>query len=74
MLKNCGIFSTRIDLFLNRFFNYVYSFKVFNILSKIDSQKYPQQKILTLPLFEYIFYPISTGPIITKTKLKKGLI
>ena len=33
-----------------------------------NQQRYPQEKLLFLPLFEHIFYPVSTAPIIVSTR------
>ena len=36
--------------------------------SQIDTQRYAQAKTVILPLFEQVLYPVSTTPIIMKTR------
>ena len=36
--------------------------------SQIDTHRYAQAKTVILPLFEQVLYPVSTTPIIMKTR------
>lgn len=42
--------------------------RVISFLSKIGSQTYTQLKQSFSPLFEQVFYPVSTEPIIMNTR------
>lgn len=71
LLKCCEVFSTRQAYNIIGLLNYVNNHQFFNKPSITNQQSYPHQKITNSPLFEQVFYPVSTTPITIRTKLRK---
>lgn len=71
LLKGRGVLPTLVPTGSTILAKPAHNPQVFHISSQIHSQNSPHPKTTTSPLFEQVFYPVSTEPIITKKRLRK---
>lgn len=69
--KSCGLLSTIHSHQQRSIQQPANNSPVLRFLSNIHPLAFPQRKLLFLPLFEQVFYPVSTAPIIMKMRLKR---
>ena len=66
--KGWGLVSTVNYRFAIKLFTAMDNSQVVRNSSNIDTHRYAQAKTVILPLFEQVLYPVSTTPIIMKTR------
>ena len=66
--KGWGLVSTVNRGLATKLFTAMDNSQVVRNSSNIDTQRYAQAKTVILPLFEQVLYPVSTTPIIMKTR------
>ena len=66
--KGWGLVSTVNYRFAIKLFTAMDNSQVVRNYSQIDTQHKKQTKTVILPLFEQVLYPVSTTPIIMKTR------
>ena len=66
--KGWGLVSTVNRRLAKKLFTAMDNSQVVRNSSNIDTHRYAQAKTVILPLFEQVLYPVSTTPIIMKTR------
>ena len=66
--KGWGLVSTVNNSLAIKLFTAMDKSQVVRNSSQIDTHRYTQAKIVISPLFEQVLYPVSTTPIIMKTR------
>ena len=66
--KGWGLVSTVNNSLAIKLFTAMDNSQVVRNSSQIDTHRYAQAKTVILPLFEQVLYPVSTTPIIMKTR------
>ena len=66
--KGWGLVSTVDRDLATKLFTAMDNSQVVRNSSQIDTHRYAQAKTVILPLFEQVLYPVSTTPIIMKTR------
>ena len=66
--KGWGLVSTVNHSLAIKLFMAMDNSQVVRNSSNIDTHRYAQAKTVILPLFEQVLYPVSTTPIIMKTR------
>ena len=66
--KGWGLVSTVNHSLAIKLFMAMDNSQVVRNSSQIDTHRYAQAKTVILPLFEQVLYPVSTTPIIMKTR------
>lgn len=66
--KGWGLVSTVNRRLAIKLFTTMDNSQVVRNSSHIDTHRYAQAKTVILPLFEQVLYPVSTTPIIMKTR------
>lgn len=66
--KGWGLVSTVNRRLAIKLFTTMDNSQVVRNSSNIDTHRYAQAKTVILPLFEQVLYPVSTTPIIMKTR------
>ena len=66
--KGWGLVSTVNQRLAIKLFTAMDNSQVVRNSSNIDTHRYAQAKTVILPLFEQVLYPVSTTPIIMKTR------
>ena len=66
--KGWGLVSTVDRGLATKLFTAMDNSQVVRNSSQIDTHRYAQAKTVILPLFEQVLYPVSTTPIIMKTR------
>ena len=66
--KGWGLVSTVDRGLATKLFTAMDNSQVVRNSSNIDTHRYAQAKTVILPLFEQVLYPVSTTPIIMKTR------
>lgn len=66
--KGWGLVSTVNHGLAIKLFTAMDNSQVVRNSSNIDTHRYAQAKTVILPLFEQVLYPVSTTPIIMKTR------
>ena len=66
--KGWGLVSTVNPRLAIKLFTAMDNSQVVRNSSNIDTHRYAQAKTVILPLFEQVLYPVSTTPIIMKTR------
>ena len=66
--KGWGLVSTVNRSLAIKLFTAMDNSQVVRNSSQIDTHRYTQAKIVISPLFEQVLYPVSTTPIIMKTR------
>ena len=66
--KGWGLVSTVNNSLAIKLFTAMDNSQVVRNSSQIDTHHYAQAKIVISPLFEQVLYPVSTTPIIMKTR------
>ena len=66
--KGWGLVSTVNRRFAIKLFTAMDNSQVVRNSSHIDTHRYAQAKTVISPLFEQVLYPVSTTPIIMKTR------
>ena len=66
--KGWGLVSTVNNSLAIKLFTAMDNSQVVRNSSNIDTHRYAQAKTVILPLFEQVLYPVSTTPIIMKTR------
>ncbi len=70
-LKAYGTISTHSSVLRTRLYKTMDKRLIINRFIQQLTTTIPQLKIQLSPLFEHIFYPVSTTPIITKTRYER---
>lgn len=66
--KSWGLVSTENRSLVAKLFTTMDNSQVISNYSQIDTHRYAQAKTVISPLFEQVLYPVSTTPIIMKTR------